>query len=258
MPAMPPRKQKLGLAFSASGNSIVANAGHDPVTKKPRRRSFSMDHVESYDKAVQWLAVRGIDEEGGSLRTMRDPDPDGEVVPSSAADGLVGQHCASEAAFEAHARPSSGHACGEDEGFQASAIQSSLYIRPDGDDVASGLDDAGRHSPDPVGVDTSTRPSAEDAASEIASEDSDISIKGLDSVGDCVDDIAHQIASRSQCISALGEYWGFADWIAWAYAEKVQVKIFFAAELVDLFQTFCSKPIGHFDAPTLFFLNHTP
>ena len=62
------------------------------------------------------------------------------------------------------------------------------------------------------------------------------------------DHLSFAISERADVVDRLGQYWGFAEWMAYGWSSKTKVVMFFGASAVDLFATFCSpemrRPIG--------------
>ena len=57
------------------------------------------------------------------------------------------------------------------------------------------------------------------------------------------DALASAISHRSSCIAQLGEYWGFAEWLAWGWRHETKVFMLFADNAVDLFGVFATPDI---------------
>ena len=62
-------------------------------------------------------------------------------------------------------------------------------------------------------------------------------------LGGSTDPTSKRICKHAQRISSLGEYIGFADWIAYGWMRQLQIWIWFADSYVKLFEAFCPPHI---------------
>ena len=58
------------------------------------------------------------------------------------------------------------------------------------------------------------------------------------------DEVSLAIVRRANIIRKLGEYWGFAEWLAWGFASMTIVYMYFGSSVVDLFELFCMPGQG--------------
>ena len=56
------------------------------------------------------------------------------------------------------------------------------------------------------------------------------------------DELSLAIVARSTTIATLGEYWGFAEWLAWGWMEQRRIIMYLNENPVNIFEVFRDAP----------------
>lgn len=71
----------------------------------------------------------------------------------------------------------------------------------------------------------------------------DVVIDGLSQLTLASSPAQQAIERRASEIQSLGQYWGFADWLAWGYSRATRVTILIGPRSIDIFEVFTPVPI---------------